>query len=178
MSATADDLTVDYSEGGVRLVQELDKVVLSRGAWTTVVFKYREWEARRGDYGPVRFSVRRYQKRNDRYQPRSKFTISSADQARKLIAGARPVGRGRGSGGRLTGAGVERPPQWRANTPAGLATSPHISPTFVAYSKNSVNFSRWSLTRKTLRVFRGWASRCRCDKAHGPKERLRAGEAA
>ena len=86
MSATADDLTVDYSEGGVRLVQELDKVVLSRGAWTTVVFKYREWEARRGDYGPVRFSVRRYQKRNDRYQPRSKFTISSADQARKLIA--------------------------------------------------------------------------------------------
>jgi hypothetical protein len=34
----------------------------------------------------VRFSVRRYQKRNDRYQPRSKFTISSADQARKLIA--------------------------------------------------------------------------------------------
>ena len=86
MSASADDLTVDYSEGGVRLVQELDKVVLSRGAWTTVVFKYREWEARRGDYGPVRFSVRRYQKRNDRYQPRSKFTISSADQARKLIA--------------------------------------------------------------------------------------------
>ena len=86
MSATADDLTVDYSEGGVQLVQELDKVVLSRGAWTTVVFKYREWEARRGDYGPVRFSVRRYQKRNDRYQPRSKFTISSADQARKLIA--------------------------------------------------------------------------------------------
>ncbi len=86
MSATADDLTVDYSEGGVRLVEELDKVVLSRGAWTTVVFKYREWEARRGDYGPVRFSVRRYQKRNDRYQPRSKFTISSADQARKLIA--------------------------------------------------------------------------------------------
>ncbi len=86
MSATTDDLTVNYSEGGVQLVQELDKVVLSRGAWTTVVFKYREWEARRDEYGPVRFTVRRYQKRNDRYQPRSKFTISSADQARKLIA--------------------------------------------------------------------------------------------
>ena len=85
MSASADDLTVDYSEGGVQLVQELDKEVLSRGAWTTVLFKYREWEARRGDYGPVRFTVRRYQKRNDRYQQRSKFTISSADQARKLI---------------------------------------------------------------------------------------------
>lgn len=86
MSATADELTVDYREGGVQLVQELDKVVLSRGAWTTVVFKYREWEARRAEYGPVRFTVRRYQKRNDRYQQRSRFTISSADQARKLIA--------------------------------------------------------------------------------------------
>ena len=86
MSATADDLTVDYSERGVQLVQELDKVILTRGAWATVVFKYREWEARRDDYGPVRFSVRRYQKRHDRYHPRSKFTISSVDQARKLIA--------------------------------------------------------------------------------------------
>ena len=86
MSVTADDLTVNYSEGGVQLVQELDKAVLSRGAWTTVVFKYRDWDARRGEHGPVRFTIRRYQKRNDRYQQRSKFTVSSADQARKLIA--------------------------------------------------------------------------------------------
>lgn len=85
MSASADDLTVDYSEGGVQLVQQLDKEVLSRGAWTTVLFKYREWDARRGEYGPVRFTIRRYQKRGGRYQQRSKFTISSADQARKLI---------------------------------------------------------------------------------------------
>lgn len=85
MAATADDLTVDYSEGGVRLVQELDKEVLSRGAWTTVVFRYREWDGGRGGYGPVRFTIRRYQKRGGRYQQRSKFTISSADQARKLI---------------------------------------------------------------------------------------------
>lgn len=84
MAATVDDLTVDYTEGGVRLVQELDKEVLSRGAWTTVVFRYRDWDARRGGYGPVRFTIRRYQKRGDRYQQRSKFTISSADQARKL----------------------------------------------------------------------------------------------
>ena len=85
MSSTTDDLTVNYSDGGVLLVQELDKVVLSRGAWTTIVFKYRDWDARRDEYGPVRFTIRRYQKRNERYQQRSKFTISSADQARKLI---------------------------------------------------------------------------------------------
>ena len=85
MAATTDDLTVDYTEGGIRLVEELDKEVLSRGAWTTVLFKYRDWDARRDEYGPVRFTIRRYQKRNERYQQRSKFNISSADQARKLI---------------------------------------------------------------------------------------------
>ena len=84
MSDTVDGLTVEYTEGGVRLVEELDKVVLSRGAWATVVFKYRDWDARRGEYGPVRFTIRRYQKRSGRFQQRSKFTISSEDQARKL----------------------------------------------------------------------------------------------
>ena len=85
MAATVDDLTVDYTEGGVRLVQELDKEVLTRGAWTTVVFKYREWDRGRGEYGPERFTIRRYQKRSGQYQQRSRFTISSVDQARKLV---------------------------------------------------------------------------------------------
>lgn len=86
MAATVDELTIRYVDGGVELVKELDKVVLSKGAWTTVLFKYQDWDGRKQDYGPVRFSIRRYQKRNDRYQQKSKFNISSADQARKLIA--------------------------------------------------------------------------------------------
>ena len=66
----------------------------------------------------------------------------------------------------------------RGGRPAeGLpAPSPGISPTFVAYPQNSANFAGWMFTRKTLRVFRVWARRCRCDKAHGPKERLCAAE--
>ena len=85
MAGSADDLTVSYAEGGVQRVEELDKAVLTRGAWATVLFKYREWDGRRGDFGPARYSLRRYQKRGSEYQPRSKFTISSTDQARKLI---------------------------------------------------------------------------------------------
>ena len=85
MVSTVDELTINYSEGGVQLVKELDKVVLSKGAWATVLFRYQDWDARKGEHGPVRFSIRRYQKRNDRYLPKSKFNISSEDQARKLI---------------------------------------------------------------------------------------------
>jgi hypothetical protein len=86
MASTVEELTVNYSDAGVQLVKELDKVVLSKGAWATVLFKYQDWDNRKQEYGPVRFSIRRYQKRNDRYLPKSKFTISSEDQARKLIA--------------------------------------------------------------------------------------------
>jgi hypothetical protein len=86
MTSHVDDLTMDYTEEGVLVVKELDKAVLTRGAWATVVFKYQEWDRRKEDYGPVRFSIRRYRKRDDEYRQQSKFNISSVDQAGKLIA--------------------------------------------------------------------------------------------
>jgi hypothetical protein len=80
-----DDITINYEEEGVLVVEELDKAVLSRGAWTTIIFKYRQWEKNKDDYGPERFSIRRYRKMNDEYRQQAKFNISSSDQARKLI---------------------------------------------------------------------------------------------
>ena len=85
MSETIDDLTVAYSENGVDTTKELDKVVLSKGAWTTIVFRYQDWDNKANDYGPVKYTVRRYQKRNNQYWQKSKFNISSVDQAKKLI---------------------------------------------------------------------------------------------
>lgn len=85
MSATIDDLTVNYTDEGVQTVKELDKVVLSKGAWSTIIFKYQDLNRQSGEFGPVKFTIRRYQKRNDIYQMRSKFNISSEDQARKII---------------------------------------------------------------------------------------------
>ena len=84
MSEIIDDLTISYSEGGIDLVKELDKVVLTRGAWATLLFRYQEWDARKDEYGPIKFTIRRYQKRNEIYTPKSKFNISS-DQARKIV---------------------------------------------------------------------------------------------
>ena len=86
MASTVDELTISYTDGGVELVKELDKVILTKGAWATVLFKYQDWDNRKQEYGPIRFSIRRYQKRNNLYSPKSKFNISSADQARKMIS--------------------------------------------------------------------------------------------
>ena len=86
MAATVDELTVNYTENGVLVVKELDKVILTKGAWSTVLFKYQDWDRQKSVYGPVKFTIRRYQKREGEYRPKSKFTISSIDQANKLIA--------------------------------------------------------------------------------------------
>lgn len=86
MASTVDELTISYSEGGVEIVKELDKIVLTKGAWATILYMYQDWDNRKQDYTPAKFSIRRYQKRNDRYSPKSKFNISSVDQAKKIIA--------------------------------------------------------------------------------------------
>ncbi len=85
MASSPDELTINYSEGGVDVVKELDKEVLSKGAWTTVLFRYQDWDARKEEYSKDKYSIRRYQKRNGEYQQKSKFNISSKDQAEKII---------------------------------------------------------------------------------------------
>jgi hypothetical protein len=85
VSQTIDDITINYEEDGIFLVKELDKVVLSKGAWTTIMFKYQEWSKAKGEYGPVKYSIRRYQKRQDFYTQKSKFNISNNKQAKMII---------------------------------------------------------------------------------------------
>ncbi|BCU06732.1 MULTISPECIES: hypothetical protein [Allochromatium] len=86
MAEKIEDLTVTYVEDGIETVKELDKVVLSKGSWTTILFRYREWDRAKEVYSPDRYTIRRYQKRNGEYRQQSKFNISSRAQAQGLIA--------------------------------------------------------------------------------------------
>jgi hypothetical protein len=85
MASNIDEVTINYEEDGVQVVKELDKVILSKGSWSTVLFKYQQWEKAKNDYGPDRYSIRRYRKIDDEYRQQAKFNISSKDQATKLI---------------------------------------------------------------------------------------------
>lgn len=85
MSETIDEITIDYEDGDILTTKELDKVILTRGAWTTILFKYQDWNRADEVYGPNKFSIRRYQKRNGQYMQKSKFNISNKDQAVKII---------------------------------------------------------------------------------------------
>jgi hypothetical protein len=85
MSEKAEDLTVNYSEAGQLLVEELDKQILSKGGWTTILFRYREWDPKKEAFGDDKYTIRRYQKRGGEYRQQSKFNVSSRDQARQIV---------------------------------------------------------------------------------------------
>ena len=80
-----DDLTVAYEEDGRVVVEELDKVILSKGAWATIIYKYRDYDRRKEEMGGTKFTIRRYQKRNGSYRQQAKFNISSEAQAEKIV---------------------------------------------------------------------------------------------
>ncbi len=86
MATTVDELTVDYMEDGQLVSKQLDKIVLTKGAWSTIMYRYQDWDRKKEEYGPEKYSIRRYQKRNGEYQQKSKFNISSRAQAEKIIA--------------------------------------------------------------------------------------------
>ena len=86
MAETVDELTVTYEDGSIETVKELDKKVLTKGAWATVMYRYQDWNRTKEEYGPDKYTIRRYQKRNGEYQQKSKFNISSVDQAKSIIA--------------------------------------------------------------------------------------------
>jgi len=85
MASDVNDLTMQYEEDGVVLVKEIDKAVLSKGAWATLIYRYQQWSKKDEDFGPDRYSIRRYQKVNGEFMPKSKFNISSKAQAEKII---------------------------------------------------------------------------------------------
>ncbi|MCG7862107.1 MAG: hypothetical protein JAZ18_06875 [Candidatus Thiodiazotropha endolucinida] len=89
MASTPEELSVTYSEDGIDVVKELDKVVLSKGAWTTIIFRYQDWDRAKQQYGADKFTIRRYQKRSGEYMQKSKFNISSRDQAKGIIEALR-----------------------------------------------------------------------------------------
>ena len=85
MATDVEALTINYTEDDVLVVKELDKAVLTKGAWATLLFRYQEWDPRKKEYSQDRYTIRRYRKINQEYSQQSKFNISSRDQAEKII---------------------------------------------------------------------------------------------
>jgi hypothetical protein len=86
MAETIDEISIDWKDdNGQYLVKQVKKEVLTSGAWSTIMFMYQDFDKRRGEFGPMKIRVVRYQKRGGKFIPQSKFNISSAKQAKQII---------------------------------------------------------------------------------------------
>jgi hypothetical protein len=84
-NTTVEELTMNFQdEEGNLLVKELDKEVLTKGGWATLIFRYQDLDKAKGTFKAPKYAIRRYQKSGGEYKMKSKFVVSSAAQALKL----------------------------------------------------------------------------------------------
>ena len=87
MYNTVDELTVNYEEEGI--LQKSRKWIRKcspRARGPRCCSAIRSGSAETDGYGPDKYTIRRYKKSGGEYRQQSKFTISSADQARRIVA--------------------------------------------------------------------------------------------
>jgi len=87
MAETIEEITINWSdpEDGTQKVKELKKEVLTKGAWTTIMFLFQELNNKTGEFGDPKIRIQRYQKRDGNYMPKSKFNITNAKQAYQIM---------------------------------------------------------------------------------------------
>ena len=79
-----DDITVEYEEEGILVVKQESKEIIARGTWPVLAFVYREWNVAANDYGPPKFTLRKFRKQAGTYRMESKLNIGNAVQARAI----------------------------------------------------------------------------------------------
>lgn len=86
MAETIDEITYDYEEEGRLVRREIQREILSKGAWSTIMFLYEELDRKSEEWRPPKVAIVRYKKWNGQYRKQSSFNISSEKQARQIIA--------------------------------------------------------------------------------------------
>jgi hypothetical protein len=84
MAETLDELTYDYEDEGVLVRKQLEKVVLTKGAWATLMFLYQELDKTSGKFRAPKMAIVRFKKFQGSYRKQSSFNVSSEKQARQI----------------------------------------------------------------------------------------------
>jgi hypothetical protein len=84
MAETLDELSYDYEEEGVLVRKELDRVVLTKGGWATMMFLFQELDRKSSKFRAPKMAIVRFKKSRGVYRKQSSFNISSEKQARQI----------------------------------------------------------------------------------------------
>lgn len=79
-----EDITIAYEENGEEIIKEEEKYILSKGAWSTVAYLYRQKD-KNGEFGEKRVRLVRYKKRNGKFLTHAKFNLTGPAQVEKLM---------------------------------------------------------------------------------------------
>lgn len=85
MAESLEELTYDWEEEGQLVRKEINREVLTKGSWATVMFQYQELDRESGQYRDPKVAIVRYRKTGGNYRKQSSFNISSAKQAKQII---------------------------------------------------------------------------------------------
>jgi hypothetical protein len=84
MAETLDELTYNYEDEGTLVRKELDKTVLTKGSWATIMFLYQELDKASGTFRAPKIAIVRFKKWKGSYRKQSSFNVSSEKQARQI----------------------------------------------------------------------------------------------
>jgi hypothetical protein len=84
MAETLDELTYDYEDEGVLVRKQLDKAVLTKGSWSTLMFLYQELDKKTAKFRAPKIAIVRFKKFKGAYRKQSSFNVSSEKQARQI----------------------------------------------------------------------------------------------
>lgn len=86
MAETLDELTYNYEEDGTLVRKELDRAILTKGGWATMMFLFQELDRKAGKFRAPKMAIVRFKKSKGSYRKQSSFNISSEKQARQIVA--------------------------------------------------------------------------------------------
>jgi hypothetical protein len=79
-----DDLTYDYEDEGILVRKQIDRTILTKGSWATVMFLFQELDRAKGKFRPPKMAIVRFKKSKGSYRKQSSFNISNEKQARQI----------------------------------------------------------------------------------------------
>ena len=85
MAETIEDISYNYEDEGRLVRKELDKSVLTKGAWATIMFLYQDLDRQADAWRAPKVAIVRYKKSGGGYRKQSSFNISNEKQARSII---------------------------------------------------------------------------------------------
>jgi hypothetical protein len=84
MAETLEELTYNYEDEGVLVRKEVDRAVLTKGGWATIMFLFQELDRASGKFRAPKMAIVRFKKSKGVYRKQSSFNISSEKQARQI----------------------------------------------------------------------------------------------